>query len=578
MRLVLLVSMLLAAIGLVGCERDAVPPLVEVTELAPRAIEVGDRLELRGAGFPQGRPARVTFEGVVHRAGEADASASIDVDGVVASTERVEIAVGDAFEERFCGRGDHAAHATFVGDVSVAFASRSPGAPPLASVLRGITLDVRPVSVRADVLRARAEEGARVLAFLGIATGVPTARGLPIEEVKRGSIAEGAGIQAGAFLAAVDGVHVAGLEDVLPSSSRDARLTLRRAEEANEETKVVPLTGYAGRRLPRELEPPLVVIALALAALLLLVVPGPAVLTRLEIGLASRLRTRSLSALLRSALGGRADAAAAVLTTALLATFAMGPHLLGPDVDGIVLLVAAISLLVASRASEARGAFATVRVSLETALCLAVLLVALAELVWLGGAVHLSELVRAQGGAPWEAAAAQKPAVLALAGTYLTAIVCVLRTHVEGGARTARSRVLERIGLLCASALAVAAFFGGWQLPGVPEARTTLLRALGAAVFVLKTWTVAGVVSTIAGLASLQRPADARRFTLKKLAPALGVAAILAVVARRASPSAAVEHAFGAAAFAATVLLAVRSVGRIRSALARREPHASPFI
>lgn len=578
MRVVLLLLVLVAAIGLAGCQRDAVPPLVEVTELAPRAIEVGDRLELRGAGFPQGRPARVTFDGVVHRAGEADASASIDADGVVASTERVEVVVNEALEERFCGPSDRAVHATFVGDVSVAFASKSPGAPPLVGVLRGITLDVRPVSVRVDVLKARADEGARVLAFLGLATGVPTARGLPIDEVKRGSIAEGAGIRTGDFLAAVDGVHVTGVEDVLPSSSRDARLTLRRVEEGIEETKVVPLTGYAGRRIPRELEPALIVIALALAALLLLVVPGPALLTRLEIGLASRLRTRSLAALVRGALGGRADAAAAVLTTALLATFAMGPHLLGPDLDGVVLLVGAMSLLVVSRASEARGFVASVRVSLASALCLAPMLIALVELVWLGGAVHLSELVRAQGGAPWQAAAAQKPAVLVVAVTYLAAIVSLLRAHVDGAAPTARTRIFERIGVLCACALAVAAFFGGWQLPGVPEARTTGLRALGAIVFVLKTWTVAGVVSAIAGLASTQRFADARRFALVKLGPTLAVAAILVVVARRMAPSAAVENAFGAAAFAATVLLVIRSAGRVRTALAGREPHASPFI
>ncbi len=578
MRLVLLFLMLVAAIGLAGCQRDSVPPLVEVTELAPRAVEVGDRLELRGTGFPQGRPARVTFEGVIHRAGEGDASASIDADGTVATTERIEVSFGEALEERFCGRGDRAAHATFVGDVSVAFASRNPGAPPLVGVLRGITLDVRPTSVRADVLKARADEGARVLAFLGITTGVATARGLPIEEVKRGSIAEGAGIQMGDFLAAVDGVHVTGLEDVLPSSSRDARLTLRRAEEATEDTKVVPLTGYAGRRIPRELEPALMLVALALAALLLLVVPGPAVLTRLEIGLASRLRTRSPGALLRGALGGRADAAAAVLTTAALATFAMGPHVFGPDVDGVVLVVAALSLFVASRAAEARGFLATLRVSVETALCTIAILAALAELVWLGGAVHLAELVRAQGGAPWQAAAAQKPAVLVIAGTYLATLVTILRTHVDDAKRSTRARILERVGLLCASALAVAAFFGGWQLPGVGEARSTLLRALGAAVFVLKTWTVAGIVSAVAGLATTHRPADARRFALKRLAPALLVAAILVVAGRRATPSAALENAFGAAAFTAVVLLAVRSVGRVKSALARREPHASPFI
>src|SRR5438552_2409763 len=108
---------------------------------------------------------------------------AIDAEGVVATNERVEIAFRDALEEAFCGHGDRAAHATFVGDVEVAFASKAPGAPPLAGMLRGVILDVRPVSVGAAVLDARAIEGGRVLAFLGLVTTTPSARGLLIDEV-----------------------------------------------------------------------------------------------------------------------------------------------------------------------------------------------------------------------------------------------------------------------------------------------------------------------------------------------------------------------------------------------------------
>src|SRR5689334_9895197 len=106
LRRLFLLLLWLAAIGLAGCQRDVVPPLVEVTEVAPRAIELGERLELRGTGFPQGHAAFVTFSGVIHRAGESDASATIDVEGAVATTERIEIIVREPLEERFCGRGD----------------------------------------------------------------------------------------------------------------------------------------------------------------------------------------------------------------------------------------------------------------------------------------------------------------------------------------------------------------------------------------------------------------------------------------------------------------------------------------
>jgi NADH-quinone oxidoreductase subunit H len=571
----------LAAIGLAGCQRDVVPPLVEVTEVAPRAVELGERLELRGAGFPQGRAALVTFSGVVHRAGESDSSATIDVEGVVATTERIEIIVRDAFEERFCGRGDRATHATFNGDVEVAFASKNPGAPPLVGTMKGVTLDVRPASVRADVLEARAAEGGRVLSFLGLVTSAPSARGLLVDEVKSGSIAEAYGIRAGDFLAAFDGVNVFGPEDVLPASSREARLRIRHVEEGgegSEETKVIPLTGYAGHRVPRELEPALVIVALALAALLLFVIPGPAALTRIEIGLATRLRGRKWRALARSAFGDRIDAGASILGTAMLSTFALGPHVLGPDLDGIALVVVATSALIAARASEARGFVATLRAFLDVSLSVLVLVLALVEHAALGGAVHLSELVRAQGGAPWQAAAAQKPAAAVLALIFCLALVGILRARADKGSPRVAVRVLERIGILCASAVAVAAFFGGWNLPGVDDARTTGLRVLAAIVFVAKTWLVAGALSGVASLASSWSLADSRRFAAKKLGLALLVAAVLVVAERRLAPSAAVENAFGAAAVTTVVLLLSRSAGRIKSALAKREPHASPFL
>jgi NADH-quinone oxidoreductase subunit H len=574
----------LAAIGLVGCQREAVPPLVEVTEMAPRAVELGERLELRGAGFPQGRAALVTFTGVLHRAGEGDSAVSIDVDGVVATSERIEIIVREHVEERFCGRGERATHATFVGDVEVAFASKNPGAPPLVGAMKGVTLDVRPATVRADVITARAAEGSRVLAFLGLVTSAPSPRGLLVDEVEPGSIAEAYGVRSGDYLTAFDGVHVFGPEDVLPFSSREARLRIRHVEEAgqggaeSEETKTVPLNGYAGRRLPRELEPALVIVALALAALLLFVIPGPAPLTRIEIGLAARLRGRRWPALLRSAFGDRVDAGASILGTAVLSTFALGPHVLGPDLDGLALVVVAASALVAARAFEARGFVATIRVCVDVTVSVAVLVIALVELAALGGAVQLTELVRAQGGAPWQAAAAQKPAAAALAIIYCLALIGILRARSEKADARVSVRVLERVGVLCASSVAVAAFFGGWNLPGTDDVRTTSLRILAAVVFVAKTWLVAGATTGIASLASSWSAAESRRFASKKLGLALLVAAIVVAAERRLAPGAAVENAFGAAAVAAVVLLLSRSAARIKTALARREPHASPLL
>jgi hypothetical protein len=54
-----------------GCElHDASPNLLEVTDLNPHSLEVGDRLTLNGSGFPEGRTARISFHGDVFRAGQ----------------------------------------------------------------------------------------------------------------------------------------------------------------------------------------------------------------------------------------------------------------------------------------------------------------------------------------------------------------------------------------------------------------------------------------------------------------------------------------------------------------------------
>ena len=188
-----------------GCERQIAPPLVEVTELAPREVETGDRLEVHGTGFPQGRTGKVTLEGTVFRPGEPPMrGVSIDVEGTVATPDRLELVVRDALTERFCGRGDRAAHATFRGTVEVSFASNNPEAPPLVGRLRSASLDVLPSSARASVLEAQIAEGGRVLAFLGVVPGAATPRGIPIEQVRPGSMAERTGLQVGDVLVSVE--------------------------------------------------------------------------------------------------------------------------------------------------------------------------------------------------------------------------------------------------------------------------------------------------------------------------------------------------------------------------------------
>jgi NADH-quinone oxidoreductase subunit H len=548
--------------------------------VSPRELELGDRLELRGTGFPQGHTARVTFRGVLRRPGEREIrGVAIETEGAVASSDRIDVPFGEALEESFCGHGDRAAHTTFTGEVEVAFASSTPGAPPLVGGMGGLVLDARPSTVRAAVAEQRTAEGTRLLAFLGLAAGAPSGRGLPVEAVAPGSPAARAGIEAGDVLTAIDGAHVDQVADVLPASARSAELRVRRAASGAEDSRTISLVGYAGSRIPSEYAPALVLIGVALAALLLLALPGPARIGALELRVASRLRTLSVAEGARSLFGVGPRVVASILGSILVATFALGPHVVDADLDGALLLVSAVALVAASRVAASRGAAASLRAAGFVAALGAVLALALLGVVVLGGAMQLGELVRDQGGLPWEVAAARKPAAALLAVPYLGALFVLLRrSGTPSPSPSPAVEILDRLGVLFACALAAAVFFGGWRLPGTVPASGAGAQLAGALVLVAKSWALVGAVRAGAAIATPWSSEDVQSFLLRRILPALGLGLVLAVVARRLAPGSAFEGACGASVAAAAALLAARSALRVKDALGRPEPHASPFL
>jgi NADH-quinone oxidoreductase subunit H len=590
-RIVALLSVCALALTLLsGCESQVAPPLVEVTELAPLEIEPGDRLEVHGVGFPQGRTGRLTLRGTVLRAGQPPIrSATIEASGTVIVPDRLEVIVRDALAERFCGAGDHAVHATFKGDLEVSFASNTPGAPPLVGTLRSTSLDVQPAWAHKASIEAQVVEGGRLLAFMGVVPGAPTPRGVPVEQVQPSSLAERAGIQVGDVIAAVDGVHVLSLGDVVPASARSVELTIRHG--ASEETKTISLVEYAGERVPAEYAPALVIVGLALAVLALLVLPGPPSLTLLEVRIASRLRRTTLRALLGALLGSGRHAALSAILSAIVAAFALTPYVVGPEVDGVLLLAGAGSMLVWSRIAVERGVMSSLRTLVQTAAAVIVMAAAIALAIAQVGAIELAEIVRVQGAAPWDFSAARHPAHAILAVVYGAAIIAILRARamptvpkVTARSESARApkahalsrhALLERAGVLLASALGVVTFCGGWQMPGNPG-RGMLLAAAG--VFVMKTWFVAAVLFGVSRVLQSHRPRDIVSVVVKRLVPALVLAAGLAFVSRRIVPSLAIETAFGATLVALTGLFLVRMATRVHATVSRPETHASPIL
>jgi NADH-quinone oxidoreductase subunit H len=554
----LVLGVLLTLVALLtGCERTVAPPLVEVTELAPKEIEPGDRLEIHGTGFPQGRAGHLVLEGTAYRPGEAPQThLTVEADGVVAAPDRMEVVVRESFAERLCGHGDRAAHATFKGDVLVSFASNDPTAPPLVGRLKNASLDVQPSSVRATVLDARTAEGTRLLGFLGITPGTASPRGIPVEKVEPGSLAERAQIQTGDIVSAVDGVHVLALADIAPASARTAELTIRHGESGIEDTKTVSLLDYSGERVPREYAPALLIVGLALAVLVLLVLPGPSALAGLELRIATHVRKTSWPEMLRGLVG---NPAIAVLATALLIAFALTPWIIGKEVDGVALFALASVLFIGARVAKARGAVETLKTGFDAFCLVVVIAAALALAVAQVGAIELSEIVRLQGKLPWQLEATRHPACAVLAVVYFASIVTLLRTRSE------TERRLEHAAVLFACGLGVAIFLGGWQLGG-------------AAGFALKTWLLTAICLGARKVTTKMDRSLTRRLLLRRLLPGLAVAAALVAISRRIVPNLAVETAIGATLVALIGLFLLRVAVRVRYAIGRPEPHASPFI
>src|SRR5262249_5760729 len=95
---------------LTGCvSNDAPPQLLSVLDFAPREAEVGDRLEVIGAGFPEGKTARVLFKGNLHRPGHKPVKGvEIEVEAASSAADKVEMMFSEGLQTSFCGAGDEA--------------------------------------------------------------------------------------------------------------------------------------------------------------------------------------------------------------------------------------------------------------------------------------------------------------------------------------------------------------------------------------------------------------------------------------------------------------------------------------
>jgi NADH dehydrogenase len=126
---------------LAGCGR-ATPHLLTLKGLEPLTVEQGDDWTLTGDGFVERATAHLVFAGKVSRVGQETTTVSISAETVARAQGTLQLGVDDALVTQFLGPDEAVRHATFRGSLSVAFAPRNAGAPPVMGVLDEVVIDL----------------------------------------------------------------------------------------------------------------------------------------------------------------------------------------------------------------------------------------------------------------------------------------------------------------------------------------------------------------------------------------------------------------------------------------------------
>jgi NADH-quinone oxidoreductase subunit H len=632
LRAVLPLAAALALVWLVsgagGFGQPPAPQLIQVVDLSPRDVEQGDVITLVGAGFPSGKPARVTFRGSLHRPGERVVrAADIPLTGSVAGPDQVRVAFGEAAEALFCREGGRAVHTTFEGEVEVAFAAAASGAPPVAGVLGGVTLDVRPGGADADADR----DGERALAQLGIRAGAAAgAAGLAVESVQPGSPADAAGIASGDVLASLDGLRIGTLADLIPPpGAREVALGVRPAGSATESVHTLAVGGFR-RASAAELVPAVALVLAALAAVGLFAGPRRpwlgGVVQRAAAAARARLGDEGRRGPGRRAGGGLAAALSRdvlppagapalvdMTAWALLAAMPFGQYLVAAQLDvGILFVAAAAALAAASLAPSPggagrgwRGAVAPLHVLWQHAPGA----IAVACVVVTTGSLRVQEIGRAQGGAPWDWLALRQPGALAALSLLLACglarvqveqpagrLPVLIQAPPDASSRATRGPsspwvdAAVRAHRIVIAGLAAALFLGGWLLPGLSPAQQDAVPALqlaGAAWLLAK---AAGLVLLLAWARwtfPAVAPGEASRATLLRMLPLAGLAFVATAAWARWTPARAAQDlvsgslaalvVLGALSVAVRALHALRPRGRLKLQPQLDRP-LSPFL
>jgi len=560
---------LTVACGSVSCAGEPPPTTLDVSAVEPREVDIGDRIEVTGAGFPVRKKARIVFRGVVHRAGIPGEHVAAVVEVESRSEGRLEIPVDTALAERFAATGE-SGHATFRGEVSVTFPPGEPGAAPLAGKTSGIVLDVR--AGRAAKPERREESARAALEQLGIEIGGVAAAsgGLIVASVRSGSPASGAGLLPRDVIVDFDGVRVASVADLLPSGDAIASLAIRRDGAEELRALAIPLDGIA-RRIPRTLGVSGALVGAAALFLLLAMRKPSASAALVERRIAARVRAlgarrgaevrEGWRAGLSILAGDRAYRPSfdSVLFSAGCAAVACVTPMLAPDLDVVTLSLASVAG--ASALSLAGGA------TLGVAATHAAGALAVFTAVVTSGSFRVADLLRAQGAMPWEWLAFRTPAALASMLVWVFAAAS-LGGQSLGAEGTRVQKPSERAAVAVAAALIAVLFLGGFRVPGARaiEHEGWSLAAIGAALYLVKAWSALFAIELARTMLPVLR---AKGRALRVVVPIALAAPVLAAATGAFQASAGAGRVLSLATFGATLVVLAYGAMRLASAIER---------
>ncbi len=534
-----LVRVMLLGGALSGCAgADGPDGLLNVADFAPRRAEVGDRLEVIGSGFPEGKPATVTFKGDVFRPGQPpDRGVEIVASASSSSQNRITFFLTDEIQAKFCSKGESADHATFHGDVVAALAPRTSAAPPVTGTVHDVEIDFAGPAVANDLRARRESEGKAAAEFIGVrfegaashAGDDPPGR-FVIDKVAPAGPADRAGLLPGDRIESVEGVRVNRVSDLAFSGvTRWAKVFVRRGAQRRLVERSVDVQGFRPAT-PRDLASAAVLVGIAVFALLFSFGPVARLLAFLARRVASRLRgsrgagpfgVRRLWSSLSELGEGDTERAPALIrvipyflflvVSAGATTVCFGRALVLPDLDLGLVVVANATLLTLvalmsggwrgprswSIASGMKSGFAVLSCELP-------ILAALGSVVVCTGNVRLGDIVAEQSVVPWGWNAFRNP-VLFLAFVLLVAASVPRSSRTRGTLAEAdlesssqRESLLAYVEwghLLVVSTVGCMLFLGGWRTPDALLFAGPIWASVSSAlVLQLKSWSVLGVI------------------------------------------------------------------------------------